>query len=77
MRILGLGFMESNSGGIELKISYDTDINALYVLVNEGKLKKVSKTFEVESAKGVLVDLDDEGNLVGIEILGVQKGTKA
>ena len=51
-----------------MKIEYSKDADALYVYFRE---KEVSKTKEIED--GVLVDLDEKGHLIGIEILDVSK----
>jgi len=51
-----------------MKIEYSKDADALYVYFRE---VEVSKTREIE--EGVLVDLDQQGHLVGIEILDVSK----
>lgn len=51
-----------------MKIEYSKDTDALYVYFRE---MNVSKTKEIE--EGVLVDLDDKGHLIGIEILDASK----
>jgi uncharacterized protein YuzE len=43
---------------------YDTIADAAYLNVNEGK---VVKTLEMKN--GVVVDLGEKGNIIGIEIL--------
>jgi len=47
-----------------MKIEYDREIDALYIYLQE---KEVAKTTELSDV--VKVDLDGEGNLVGIEVL--------
>ncbi len=47
-----------------MKIEYDREADALYVRLQE---KYVARTREVE--EGINVDLDDNGKLIGIEIL--------
>jgi uncharacterized protein YuzE len=47
-----------------MKIEYDREIDALYIYLQE---KEVVKTTELSDA--VKVDLDEEGNLIGIEVL--------
>jgi uncharacterized protein YuzE len=47
-----------------MKIEYDREVDALYVRLQE---KFVAKTVEVD--EGVNIDFDDEGKLVGLEIL--------
>ena len=51
-----------------MKIEYSKDADALYVYFRE---VEVSQTREIE--EGVLVDLDQKGHLIGIEILDVSK----
>ena len=51
-----------------MKIEYSKDADALYVYFRE---VEGFKTRELE--EGVLVDLDQNGHLVGIEILDVSK----
>ena len=51
-----------------MKIEYSKDADALYVYFRQ---MTVAKTREIE--EGVLVDLDEHGHLVGIEILDVSK----
>ena len=51
-----------------MKITYDKDADAMYIeLAN----KKFSKCKEVD--KNTILDLDEEGNVIGIEILFVSK----
>jgi uncharacterized protein YuzE len=47
-----------------MKIEYDPEVDALYVRLQE---KFVAKTVEVE--EGVNIDFDDQGKLIGLEIL--------
>ena len=47
-----------------MKIEYSVDVDALYVYFQEVEVAK-----SVEPNDGVLVDLDDRGEVVGIEIL--------
>ena len=47
-----------------MKFNYDTVADAAYLNVNEGK---VAKTVEIKN--GVVVDLSERGNILGIEIL--------
>ena len=51
-----------------MKITYDSDADAMYIYLNE---REVARTVQVSDR--VLVDLDDEGNLRGVEILFVSK----
>lgn len=52
-----------------MKIEYDKEVDALYIRIQE---KYVSRTQEV--AEGVNLDFDEEGRLIGLEILGAAKG---
>lgn len=45
-------------------IEYDSDVDALYV-----QFKAVTPDDNVDLEEGVTVDLDDEGHIVGLEIL--------
>lgn len=47
-----------------MKIEYDKEVDALYVRLQE---KYVDRTVEIED--GLNIDLDEDGKLIGIEIL--------
>ena len=47
-----------------MKIKYDKKIDALYFTLSEGKYSD-----SVKVAEGVMVDKDDKGNILGIEIM--------
>lgn len=47
-----------------MKFDYDTVADAAYLKVNDGKVAKT-----VEMKNGVVVDLNEKGNILGIEIL--------
>jgi uncharacterized protein YuzE len=47
-----------------MKIEYDRDADALYVRLQE---KYVARTAEIED--GLNLDIDDEGKLIGLEVL--------
>ena len=47
-----------------MKIEYDREIDAVYIYLQQ---KEVGKTIEITD--GVNVDLDEEGKLIGIEII--------
>jgi len=51
-----------------MNISYDKDADCLYIQFQQGKVQKTRKIEE-----GILVDLDDEGRIYGIEIVGVSE----
>ncbi len=50
-----------------MKISYDAKADALYIKFQDGT---ASRTRKVE--EGMLVDLDENGRLYGIEIIGMR-----
>jgi uncharacterized protein YuzE len=47
-----------------MKFNYDTIADAAYLNVNDGRVAKT-----VEMNNGVVVDLGEKGNIIGIEIL--------
>jgi len=51
-----------------MKITYDKDADAMYVELTD---KKFSKCKEID--KSTILDLDEEGNVIGIELLFVSK----
>ncbi len=51
-----------------MNISYDKDADCLYIQFQQGKVHKTKKVEE-----GILVDLDEEGKIYGIEIVGVSE----
>lgn len=51
-----------------MKVTYDSDADAMYIYLNE---REVDRTVRVSDR--VFVDLDDEGNLRGVEMLFVSK----
>ena len=50
-----------------MKISYDPKADALYIKFQEGSAARTRKVEE-----GLLVDVDENGRLFGIEILGMK-----
>jgi uncharacterized protein YuzE len=54
--------------GVELKIEYDKQADALYILLREAQ---VDDNIDIE--EGVTVDLDEKRHIVGIEILDASK----
>jgi uncharacterized protein YuzE len=50
-----------------MKISYDAKADALYIKFQEGNAARTRKVEE-----GLLVDVDENGRLFGIEILGMK-----
>jgi len=51
-----------------MNISYDKEADCLYIQFQQGKVNKTKKIEE-----GILVDLDKEGRIYGIEIVGVSE----
>ncbi|HLB72305.1 MAG: DUF2283 domain-containing protein [Candidatus Methanoperedens sp.] len=51
-----------------MNISYDKDADCLYIQFQQGKVSKTRKIDE-----GILIDLDEEGRIYGIEIVGVSE----
>ncbi len=47
-----------------MKIEYDKEVDALYVRLQE---KHVARTVEIED--GLNLDIDNEGKLIGLEVL--------
>ena len=47
-----------------MKIEYDREVDAIYICLQQ---KQVAKTIELSDV--VKVDLDEDGNLIGIEVL--------
>jgi len=52
----------------ELRVSYDRVADALYIRLREGN---VSDSIELE--EGIIVDLDERGKIVGLEIINFSK----
>ena len=51
-----------------MKVTYDPEVDALYILLRD---VKSDDTLEVE--QGVIVDLDPDGHIVGLEVLDASK----
>lgn len=51
-----------------MKITYDKDADAMYVKLTD---KKFSKCREID--RNTILNLDEEGNVIGIELLFVSK----
>jgi uncharacterized protein YuzE len=51
-----------------MNITYDKDADCLYIQFQQGKVHKTRKIEE-----GILIDLDEEGRIYGIEIVGVSE----
>lgn len=54
-----------------MKIEYDKEVDALYIRIQE---KKVARTREVE--EGINLDIDEEGRIIGLEIIGATERYK-
>lgn len=52
-----------------MRITYDTEVDALTLVVSR---EEVERTTDV--GKGRLIDFDEHGNIVAIEILDVSRG---
>ena len=48
-----------------MRIEYDKNVDALYIRIQE---KEVYRTKEIED--GINLDIDEEGKIIGIEIIG-------
>jgi uncharacterized protein YuzE len=53
-----------------IRVSYDSAVDALYIRLADGR---AARTPEVDSDPCTLVDLDGDGNLIGIEVIGTQR----
>jgi uncharacterized protein YuzE len=54
-----------------MKIEYDPEVDALYVRLTE------SKVIESEQVQpGIILDFDEAGKVVGVEVLSVSKRAK-
>jgi len=51
-----------------MKIEYDKEVDALYIRIQE---KEVARTQEVSD--GVNLDFDEQGRLIGLEVVGASK----
>jgi len=51
-----------------MEIDYDADADALYIKLREGTFSKNKKVDEF-----TILDLDTEGNVIGIEVLDAKK----
>lgn len=47
-----------------MNVKYDKKVDALYFTLSEGKYSN-----SVKVAEGVMVDKDDKGNILGIEVM--------
>lgn len=55
-----------------MKIEYDKEVDALYIRIQK---KKVARTREIED--GVNLDIDSDGKIIGLEIIGATERYKS
>ncbi len=51
-----------------MKIKYDKEVDVLYIRFSEDKIQESG-----EDKKDVIIDYDDKGNIVAIEVLNASK----
>lgn len=51
-----------------MKVKYDKDVDILYIRLSEDKIKESD-----EDKPGIILDYDDNGNIIGIEVLNASK----
>ena len=51
-----------------MKVTYDQEVDVLRILLNESEIEESD-----EEKPGVIIDYDDHGNVVGLEILDASK----
>lgn len=51
-----------------MKVKYDKEVDIVYIQLNDSKVSESD-----ESIKGVILDYDANGNIVGIEVLEASK----
>lgn len=54
-----------------MKIKYDKEADALYIMLSENKVAESE-----ENKSGIIMDYDEKGDLVGIEVLNASKNNK-
>ncbi len=54
-----------------MKVKYDKEVDILYITFSEEKIKESD-----EEKKGIILDYDKSGSIVGIEILNASKRMK-
>ena len=54
-----------------MKVKYDKEVDVLYIVFNEKKIKESD-----EDKPGIILDYDKDGLIVGIEILDASKKMK-
>ena len=51
-----------------MKVTYDPDVDVLRIIFNNASIEESD-----ESKPGIIIDYDNQGNLVGMEILNASK----
>ena len=54
-----------------MKVKYDEEVDVLYFVFSKKKIKESD-----EDKPGIIIDYDDRGSIVGIEILNASKRMK-
>ena len=55
-----------------MKLEYDKEVDAAYIYIDEEvKNKKATKTIELDD--NIIIDFDNKGKLIGVEILDASK----
>jgi len=59
-----MDFIFSQHALEQMKIKYDKEVDILYIHFSEGKIVESD-----EDKPGIILDYDDKGNIVGIEVI--------
>ena len=51
-----------------MKVKYDKEVDILYIHLSDQKIKESD-----EDKPGIILDYDDSGNIIGIEVLNASK----
>ena len=54
-----------------MKIKYDKEADVIYIMLSENKVVESE-----ENKSGIIIDYDENGDLVGIEVLNASKNNK-
>jgi uncharacterized protein YuzE len=54
-----------------MKVKYDKEVDVLYIQFSDSKIKESD-----EEKSGIILDYDNEGSIVGIEVLNASKKMK-
>lgn len=52
-----------------MKMTYEKSTDSAYILLNKSKEAKVKKTIDLNNDMSFNIDIDESGNVIGIEIL--------